>query len=141
MPLCLVNSILNFGAKVTSLPFFLYYKLNKSLWLLFFILVISWFFGSVFSLFLEQQTIVLSTYAFIGMLGGNYEPFLHLTQLSTTNLVLVLFIDLFLNLTSLILRNGLLALILFELSDSIRNKLRPPSVEPIVTNKAFKTLF
>lgn len=59
------------GGSFTNVASFIYQKLTKTLWVLFFILLISSFFGDILSLLFKEETLVATSYALIGLFGGN----------------------------------------------------------------------
>jgi hypothetical protein len=71
-PLSVINIFLSFSSQFTSLVSYIYKKLNRTCWLLFLILNLSWFFGSLLSLFLNEEMIVIMSKVLICFLGGTF---------------------------------------------------------------------
>lgn len=77
-PLILINTSIILGGVFTQAMNFIYRKLSKSIWILFLVFMLSWIFGDILSLFIDEEVIVCTGYAFIGIFGGSLNSSLEL---------------------------------------------------------------
>jgi hypothetical protein len=139
-PLGLVNTCLNLQEHFTRVPTFLWAKFRRTLWLLFLILLISWFLGSIIAALNNQQVILMIAHCLVGIFGGNFQPFLDSDKVSSAPFIGLYFVSAFINVIGFPLRNGLIALFLYEVSNKLRHfSVNPPPFK--VTVEHYEHLF
>ena len=102
-PLSLINTMIILGGPFTNVASFIYRKMSKTIWLLFFTLICCWFLGNLYSIFLGQEFMVSMSYALVGIFGGNQQNALNINQLSTGNFVGALIIGTIINIAAVLI--------------------------------------
>lgn len=85
------------------------------------------------TIFLQEEMVVLMSKLLIGFLGGPFERFIDLKSLQTEDTVAVYLLISIFNLLAFPIRNGIIAMFLFEISDTIRHTMSYKTSSHVIT--------